>query len=167
MCDEADVINVEKVATEVQHRVPAADRDDALAQALTYMVRHVVARGRVSTEIRAENATAYETVQHAPAESPAAPKVGRSWKRDGIREYWRRALTERYSIDRNGNLLPLGKLSREQVQFNIVAREEQARRSSAKALQLRGLLDLMVRHDVDQVADLPEQVLASILVRAA
>lgn len=51
--------------------------------------------------------------------------------------------------------------------YNIRIREEMARRSAAKALQLRGLYDLVLRHDVQRVRDLPDGVLASILSDAA
>lgn len=158
VCDESDVVNVEKTAHEVATRIRPADVRTALDQALPVVVRHWITGPRRATQIR------------ATADGEAAvltPQPGRSWKRDGVREHWRKALTEKFSIDRKGNVVPLAELNRVQVQFNIDTREEFARRASARALQLRGLLDLMVRHDVHRVGDLPESVLAAVLVRAA
>jgi hypothetical protein len=158
VCDESDVVNVEKVAHEVATRIRPADIRTALDQALVVVVRHWLTGPRRSTQIC--------TTAEGEAEV-LTPRPGRSWKRDGVREHWRRALTEKYSIDRKGNAVPLAELNRAQVQFNIDSREEFARRASARASQLRGLLELMVRHDVNRVGDLPESVLSAVLVSAA
>lgn len=160
----ASSANVEKVADEVMRLIPVEDRDEALRQALTTVVRHELCTTRRSTTLAVGNAAGHgETTGPIPhGHRPQRP--GRSWKRDGIREYWRKALTEKYSIDRNGNTVALADLTREQVLFNIAAREKLAATTAARALQLRGVLELMERHDVARVGDLPESVLAAILV---
>jgi hypothetical protein len=126
---------------------------------------------RKNTAIRPSNAAPEQaSTAPPPKTAPLAPVrhlPARSSKVAGIREYWRKALAEWYSTDGKGGRAMLASLNREQLMFNINRREVQARHCMAQAVQLRGLFDVMVRHEVQHVGELPEAVLAQILTPAA
>lgn len=161
VCDEqSGELSNDKIAHEVLDRISPDDYVDALRQSLRFAVMEITHGWRLRTTIRATDADESTVV-------PIGPRPSR--KVQAIRaagDVWRKSLEERYAIG-NGVTAPLGDLTRDQLLLNIKVREEQARSSAAKALQLRGLHDLCERHDVARVRDLPEQVLASILTRSA
>lgn len=163
VCDNAVDLNLHKLVAETEARIRPEDRHAALLQALPLVVDDVIGKIRTHTRISTD---AGERAGDAQDELQRK-RSARSSKVSGIREHWRRALLEMHSVNRSGDLKRLGDLNRDDLLFNIHAREEVARRNTAKALQFRGLLDLVTRHDVERVADLPEPVLAATLVRSA
>lgn len=156
--DQADDLDLDKLVNEVDRRIEVGDRDAALRQSLPAVVRDVVRNGRSHLSIVADTGAQERT-------RPAADRPSR--KVAGIRDYWRRALTAEFSVDNAGGIKRLAELTRADLVFNIESREKIARTNAAKAMELRGLLDLVTRHDVETVGELPESVLASTLVRAA
>lgn len=156
--DQADDLDLDKLVNEVDQRIAVGDRDTALRQALSEIVRDVVRGSRNHLSI----------VTSTGARERARPVADRpSRKVAGIRDYWRKALMAEYSVGTPGTLKRLADLTRADLMFNIESREKIARASAAKALELRALLDLVVRHDVVTVGELPESVLAATLVWAA
>lgn len=159
----ADDLNTSKIAAEVDRRIAPEGRDEALRQALPYVVRACLQNARNRTAIRPESGASDENVR-------LLNRPPRSWKVAGLRahgEYWRKALAERYATEGANEGKRLADLTRDDLLYNIRIREDAARRSAAKALQLRGLLDLVTRYDVAHVGDLPESVLAQTLVSVA
>lgn len=160
-----------KLCAEVSAAIAPEHREDALRQALPQFVAMLLRDSRKGTAIRPSNVTPEQAIDEPESNpQPLAPVrqlPARSAKVAGIREHWRRALGEWYSIDGKGGRAMLASLNREQLAFNINGREVQAQRCMAHAVQLRGLLDLMVHHDVQHVGELPETVLAQILTPAA
>ena len=158
VCEASVDLNVQKIAVEVDQRIRPEDREAALQQSLPTMVYEVAHKMRGNTRI-----------QHSPAggDELQQKRAARSPKVAAIREHWRRALLELHSVDRAGGMKRLADLTRDDLMFNVEAREEVARKNAEKALQFRFLLDLVTRHDVATVGDLPESVLATTLVRSA
>jgi hypothetical protein len=164
----ASDLNRDKMIAEVAQQIKPEDRDEALRQALGPVIDTFLTKYRRHTAIRTDNDQMAEGTEGAVRD--LAPRSNRSAKVASIRQYgdyWRRALQEPYAVDVRGSRKRLADLSRDDLLFNIRTREDLARRAAAKALQLRGLLDLVTRHGVARVGDLPEAVLAETLVRAA
>jgi hypothetical protein len=165
--DTASDLNLDKLVAEVAQQIKPEDRDEALRQALGPAIDRFITKYRRHTAIRTDNNRTAEGTEGVVRELRARPN--RSAKVDSIRqygEYWRKALEKPYAVA-PGVRKRLADLTRDDLLFNIQTREEAARRTAAKALQLRGLLDLVTRHGVARVGDLPEAVLAETLVRAA
>jgi hypothetical protein len=158
VCAETADLNLHKIANEVDARIRPENREAALRQALPRIVYEVARGPRRGTRVQDDGDGATELDRKRSA---------RSSKVAGIREYWRKALLELHSVNGVGDLKRLADLTRDDLLFNIKAREEVARRNAAKALEFRSLLDLVTRHDVERVGDLPEDVLAVTLVRSA
>jgi hypothetical protein len=150
-----------KIVAELLNRIKPADRDEALAQALPAFVSLQETKFRRRTSIEPDN------VQTAERVGDVRRLPVRSAKRERIAEWWRHALEEKYATATPGVLKSFGDMDRDDLIFAIRSREETARRTAAKATALRGVLDLLERHEVARVRDLPEAVLAAVLVKAA
>lgn len=163
----ASEVDQSKVAAELLGVIEPRDREAALAQALPAYVRHQVLQLRKNTAIRAEDARTAEVVTASAGRGKLRPLPTRSAKRERIAQWWRRALEEKYATATPGIVKSLGDMGRDDLLFAIQSRERYAQRTAAKALELRGLLDLLERHEVARVRDLPEAVLSAVLVQAA
>lgn len=152
-----------KIVAELLREIEPGDRESALEQALPAYVALQETKYRRDTEICASAASAAEDVKVGKLH----PLPQRSAKRERIAGWWRRALEEKYTTATPGVLKSLGDMDRNDLLFAIQTREEAAARTRARALALRGLLDLMERHEVSRVRELPESVLSAVLVKAA
>lgn len=156
------------LAKEVDRRIKKSDRDEALAQALPGLVRETLSLSRRATSFASappsEEATTAPVVQ-----IPEQRRPNRSWKRQGISEYWRRVLVDhRLSVGSDvAAWKVLGDCTSENLFYAADTRDEHARRNAEKASQYRRLAELLIEHGAATVKDLPESVLAVTLVRAA
>jgi hypothetical protein len=147
-----------KLVRDLLNEIPPRHREAALAQALPAYVAHEVTSQRRGTSIR-------------PSDAPATgkrvrPLPARSAKRERISAWWRRALEEKYATATPGVAKSLGDMDRTDLLFAIRVREIAAEKTAAKAAALRGLLELLDEHGAARVRDLPDTVLAAVLVKA-
>jgi hypothetical protein len=141
---------IDDVTETVLGRIAKADRGEALRVALRELVRQVSGQTR----------------HLAPATEAAPPKTGRSWKVTAIREQWKRALEESYTVG-DGQRARLAELTREELLLNVREREQMAAANLAAAARLQRLADLLAEHSVARVGDLPEDVLRDVLAPEA
>lgn len=131
------------LAKEIQRRVSAADRDAALAEALTEYSRQF-------------------TVGLRPTLRKVKPRAGqvnsgRSAKVAGIRRTWPELKAHIFTRD---GQKALGKCTHADLIFHADLLERQSRQLQAKASRERDLAALLKAHKVERVENLPNTVLA-------
>lgn len=136
--DETDLTSPEEIAAKVAESVPAKDLRRVLATVLRDYVRVEIGRERMT--------------------GPPAPNSNRSAKVTAIRDAAPRWLRERVFVGGSAWLL-LADCSYENLKFLESERLENAARSAAAAERYGRLADLVKRHKVSRVADLPRRVL--------
>lgn len=153
-----------EVAAVVHRRIHCLSRDEALRQALPHLVR---------AEFRRSAPLSYLPLTDSPsghwsieAHSTVAAGGTPSRKVAAIRN-WFEAAKRSPLTGADGT----AKFLIDCTVFDLVAaaerREDHARRTAARAGQLRALAALLAEHDVNTVGDLPDAVLYSALSEAA
>lgn len=138
------------LADEVARRIPPKHRDEALRLMLRDYVRVMVAQQRMTH------------TEPASQQPDNARSNGRSWKRDGIRESWRKMLRDRIHVAPNPSAWKfLGDCSFDDLSFAALERRTAAERTLAKAEEYEALAALLKEHGVETVRELPAEVLAS------
>lgn len=133
---ESSVADPGEIASQVLARIPAKDRQDALAQTLRGFVRTVISEQR----------------NNEPAKR-ATP--GTSWKGSGIREGWKRRLADRiegcdgWVLLKNATFADLTKAADD--------REEMALRNASRAAMYRSFADAVSAAGVETFGDLPTE----------
>lgn len=138
--DETDLTSPEEIAAKVAESVPQRDLRRVLATVLREYVRVEIGRARMHTS------------------QPEPTKANRSAKVTAIRSAADRWLRERVFVGDSTWLL-LGECSYDNLKFLESERLENAARSAAAAERYGRLANLVKRHKVSRVADLPRRVL--------
>ncbi|HZB31265.1 MAG TPA: hypothetical protein VE465_13960 [Streptosporangiaceae bacterium] len=137
------------LADEVARRIPAEHRDVALRAMLRGYVREFITQDRM-------------THTDPPARAPKPTNGGRSWKRDGIRDAWRKRLQDRLHVAADASAWKfLGDCGYDDLTFAALERRTAAERTLSKAEEYEALADLLKEHGVETVRELPAEVLAS------
>ena len=136
------------LANEIARRIPAEHREAALQAMLRGYVREFLTQDRMT---------------HAePPGRPAQSNSARSWKRDGIREGWRKMLRDRLHVAPDPSAWKfLGDCTFDDLSFAALERRTAAERTIAKAEGYEALAALLKEHGVETVRELPAEVLAS------
>lgn len=133
-------------------RVPEGEMAEALRQALPSIIREAAARERSANPI-------------APSSSMPTKAPG-SWKVQAIREEWQRALRNRIHVG-PGDYKFLGDCTYDDLLFAAAERTAIADKNAAIARSYNALAALLTEHDAKTVRDLPAEVLAPAIGRAA
>jgi hypothetical protein len=138
------------LAAELLDRIPAGSERLVLEQCLRDVVRQVIHDSRPSMLV------------------PDASTPNKSWKVQGVRDAWQRALRDLYHVGPDASdWKRLADCTRDDLLFAAAERREHAARTLAKAEQLDRLAALVAEHGVERVADLPGPTLAITLADAA
>lgn len=140
---------VTDIAAQVIGQLSDEDKAEALQMAMVELVRQEFGHTRK---------------HEVPLERPS--NSARSWKTAAIREAWKQRLEAWYTTTA-GERARLADLTRDEVLHNVTVREDMARANLAEATELRRIADLMAKHKVARVGDLPENVLRPIFTEAA
>lgn len=143
--DETDLTSPEEIAAKVAEMVPGRDLRPTLATVLRDFVRIELGRARSG---------AYQPTAQVPPDR----LTNRSAKVSAIRDAAPRWLRERVYTGESGWLL-LGDCSYDHLKYLQSERLENAARSAAAADRYGRLADLVKRHKVSRVSDLPRRVL--------
>ncbi len=158
VCDSSMIADPQTLAKEVHRRIKASERDAALRQALPVLVQHAVSQARSSLP---PIQSLYGT-QVQVAGGYSSHKVAR------IAKAWKQMLRERTNVGPNpGDWKFLADCTAADCVYAAQIREEHVRRNAARAEQYRWLADLITKHGVKTVDELPETVLQSTLGGAA
>lgn len=152
---ETDLTDPGDVAGAVLVRIPARKSREALSQALRQYVRVVIGQTRMDHPAEPDTA------------GPSKPRY-HSWKVAGIRDYWddwQRQLRQR--MHGAGEWKMLGDFTYEDLIAAAAERRALAERNAAAADQFQRWADLLIEYDVTRFGDLPADVQASALRRAA
>lgn len=158
VCDSSTIADPALLAKEVSRRIKRSERDAALEQSLRIFVQHFVSMIRNSPGRHSDHET------HAPlaAGGPTSRKVA------GIRDAWRRMLRDRIAVGADaGEWKFLSDCTATDLAYAAVIREDHARRNAASATRLRDLAELLDKHNVTTVGELPDDVLGPALEAAA
>lgn len=143
--DVSGPVAPEQVAEQVVAGLSDADLREALSQVLPMFVREVIVTSRATL-----------------AASGSQP---RSWKRQAIREAWRRELSARYATPEGYKALR--DFSHDDLVALAQTCREMADRNAASAVRFGRLAECVSTAGVERLGDLPESVLASELGWAA
>lgn len=130
------------IAGQVLARIPAEDRQEALAQTLRGFVRTVISEQRNSEPVKRST-------------------PGTSWKGSGIRAGWKRRLADRiegcdgWVLLRNATFSDLTKAADD--------REEMALRNASRAAMYRSFADAVHAAGVETFGDLPTETQEQLL----
>lgn len=153
---ESDAADPHVLAKDVLSRVAKRDLHAALEQALPHMLRQQFGRsGSFATPTQTPG-------DHSLLDSQRLAVAGphRSRKVAGIREAWRDLLRQRVAVGDGYKLLAECGIA--DLEHAASTREDHARRTMARAGQLRHLADLLTEYAVETVAELPEATLRGI-----
>jgi len=146
--DSADTPDPGAVADEVMRRIPPDEYETALRQTLRSFVRLMSAERRSATRIT------------EPRRAVESPKVA------AIREHWRKALRDSVHVG-DAAYRFLEDCGFDDLMFAAQERRTLAKQNLDRAGQYEALAQLLIRYGVETVRELPEDVLATVLVRAA
>jgi hypothetical protein len=155
VADNSDARDPGTVADEVFTRIPDENLAEALRETLRGYVRVVLAGNRMSPE------------PPIPASSPeietgVAKPPTRSWKRDGIRDGWRRHLRDRIHVGpESASWKLLSECGFDDLMFAADERRQAAERTLARAENYEALAKAVKDHGAACVQDLPDDVLAA------
>lgn len=138
-------------AERVLDRIPAKRYRDALAVTLTDYVRHV---NRDATDADTVRSLASAT------QTPGSRKVA------GIAAAWAQMLTRQIPTQQGG-LRVLADATPTEIRFYASMLDEKARKAQEAAVAYRELADLMSKHKVGRVRDLPPALGAPVMQKAA
>lgn len=141
---ETSLVDPSEVAQAIFDQIDESDHDAALLQALR-------------TIARIEMASQREIV--ALPDLQGTPKAGRS-RAAAVREWWSGLLAE---PERNaaGKWVALGDFTAADLLAAADLRLKLARENEVKALQYKAFADLMAKHDVKRLRDVPRRELAT------
>lgn len=157
------------IVDEVMRRILPGQRQEALRQALVLVVPTLVTRTRSPLPLFVRPPSpvpthgADYTETSGAGQRPAAAHRP-SWKVTGIREAWQRALQNRIKVGAGeSDWKFLSDCTRSDLAHAAAIREELARRNTDNAAQYRKLAELVTKHGVDTVGQLPDAVLSQTL----
>lgn len=147
---ELDGADAHVLAKEIARRVPRADREAALGEALTEYARAFVTNQRPSG--------------YAAPGSAGQRNSGRSSKVAGIRRAWPQLRATYLTGD---GQKPLGDCSKADVVFIAEHLDRKAAECTAKSAWMHDVATALAKHKAMRVRDLPDDVLAGFLTGAA
>jgi hypothetical protein len=143
------------LAREVFDRIPQADRELALEQALPIVVRNIVSRQRIHNFPGGHRGNEAQPV--LAAGEPVIRDGFPSRKVQAVREAWRLRLRERISVGPGSKEWTfLGDATAEQLDYAAGLRESLAAANAESARQLRDLAAAIRAAGVGSVKDLPD-----------
>lgn len=129
------------------------------------MLRHclrMTLRQYVASVMRQERDTNSSGSSQSPRDTQGtAAAAGSSWKRNGIRDGWRRHLTDRYAVA--GVWMSLAEMTHDHLITAAVERETLAAANVNRAARLRDWADLLHVHKATTFGDLPANIQAKVL----
>jgi hypothetical protein len=159
VCDNSTIADPQMLAKEVNRRIKRGERDAALEQALPVLVQHTISLSRSRTS---PGHSGTDTQTSGAGGFNPSRKVAR------IRETWKRMLRDRINIGPElGDWKFLADCTAIDLSYAAAIREDHAKRNVTRAAQYRNLAELLTKHGVRTVAELPETVLAPTLGDAA
>lgn len=158
VADSSTIAEPELLAREVSRRVGRNDVYAALDQALPTLVRAMLTR----TPLMLPGGQAGSENQS----NIAAGVPNRSRKVQGIRSMWAAQLRERICVGPKTYKF-FGDCTFEDLTTAAATREEHARQNAQSAFRLHSLADLVRRHGVKTVRELPDSILNDALSDAA
>lgn len=149
--DNSSLADPGEIAEKVLHAIPTENLRAALAETLRAYVREVIRqqRNELPGGHQSNDAQADDVV--------GATRPARSWKRDGVREGWRKHLRDRYHV--GARWVVLADMTPADLRVAAAERAAIAEANRVKAEQLTGWAVLVEKHRVARFADLPEPVL--------
>lgn len=151
--DGSTITDPGEVAAEVDRRVPDEHVREAMNEGLRALVREVFRAGGIPPGVREAP---------RPGRAPVAPLKGRSAKRKAINDSWKRVLEKRVHVGPDPSAWKLmGDCAYDDLMFMAEERRAIAARTLSRADRYEALADLLKLHGVEQVRELPEEVLVA------
>lgn len=147
--DETDLTDHRQVAKELRALIPDDELEEVLLTALTEYVRMRFVDLRRDQYHVNRSTVVPDEVQPAPASKPNT----KSWKRDGVREWWQAKIHNRYGTP-NGQRL-LRDFTADDCGFQISLLREQIEAAEGKIEQWDELVKLLQLNNAVTVGELP------------
>lgn len=170
LAEASDTVDLREIAEAVAERIPEELRMRILIAALLPQVKSVLAKQRNQAFDNIANPRPIPPSRPSPprfGESPPMPPSGpssiqserlapipRSAKVDGIRDWWAEMLRSRVHVGAAG-WLPLGQCGVKELEFAERERRDHAAKEVQRARMYLALRELLDKHEVATVADLP------------
>lgn len=167
----ADDLTPATIAATIAGRMSPQQRAECFDAALPALVREVILQTRPSARraVGAHEPAADQAPYDAQGKSVGGANVtpiGRSWKRDAIRESWRRDLEAIYP-DAAGRNRRMGEFTADDLDALSQRCAEQAKANASASAHWESLARAVRAAGVDRLADVPGETLASLLGGAA
>lgn len=162
VADTSTIADPDTLAKEVASRIGRNHVRAALEQALPSLVQAMLSRQRGSFVVPGDQMR----VGPQGLDVAGAPTPNRSRKVQGIRSMWAAQLRERICVGPKTYKF-FGDCTFEDLTTAAATREEHARQNAQSAFRLHSLADLVRRHGVKTVRELPDSILSDALSDAA
>ncbi len=162
---ESDTVNPDDLAGEVLARIPRQERARALKQALPQFVRAESRRSGGSFALPADPPGGQGHIDTQTSPAAGGRTSSRSTKVAGIRDWFEQVKRQRINVGDGYRFL--AECTIPDLEAAAAIREDHARATHNRAVQLRAIAALMSEHGAATVADLPDAVLRPVLGDAA
>lgn len=162
VADTSTIADPDTLAKEVASRIGRNHVRAALEQALPSLVQAMLSRQRGSFIVPGDQMR----VGPQGLDVAGAPTSNRSRKVQGIRSMWAAQLRERICVGPKSYKF-FGDCDADDLNSAASVREDHARQNAANAARLREIADLLTKHGVDTVRELPDSILGAALSDAA